>query len=195
MYFREYIKVQDLIANVGGLVKFLFTFTGILMQFYSKNDLVFEISNELFQVNKNEELKPHGVPSGNNVSCLDPSRVNEKSSSLMVFHHAVPKVPALMNANANSLNVSFCDYLKAMVGCRSGYSKKVYNGLNSFIHDKLEVRSIIGSCYKVERLVDILIKKGQIDKKHFGKFTLVESNDKVVIQDVKLDEQIIGIHQ
>lgn len=52
-YNRRYVKIQDLIANVGGLIKSVLMMGKIICDFYSMRFLYFFISNKLLTIERN----------------------------------------------------------------------------------------------------------------------------------------------
>jgi hypothetical protein len=49
-YSRRYIKVQDIIASLGGLLQFLITFTALFMKIYTYRTLEFEVINKFYNI-------------------------------------------------------------------------------------------------------------------------------------------------
>jgi hypothetical protein len=50
IYSRSYIKLQDLLANIGGAIKAVMLIAGFLDQILIKNIFLMDISNKLFQI-------------------------------------------------------------------------------------------------------------------------------------------------
>jgi hypothetical protein len=51
-FYRKYVKIQDLIASIGGTIKFLITASILLNSFYSSKQFIFNLSNEYFVENR-----------------------------------------------------------------------------------------------------------------------------------------------
>lgn len=64
-YNREFMKVQVLAANVGGIIKMFFVVAQLFVTTYNQNDLLFEISKKLYEEapikNSNVSIATHKI--------------------------------------------------------------------------------------------------------------------------------------
>jgi hypothetical protein len=143
-YYRKYVKLQDLIANTGGLIKFLFTISSVILTVYTDKHKLVDISNSLFQVQRI-------------------SMENESNTNLVRFESKMATPVGLVFANPlqqekrqkhKNIDTSFKDYIKARFGCKSKYIISHYIGLNKLIENSLEMREVINSVLKMDKLVN-----------------------------------------
>jgi hypothetical protein len=57
-YSRRYIKVQDIIANIGGLLKFLLSIASFLLSFFVNLGLRLDVLNTLYDLKSSSETSP-----------------------------------------------------------------------------------------------------------------------------------------
>lgn len=51
LHNREYMKIQILAANVGGIIKIFFVIAQFILTFYNQTDMLFELSKKLYERN------------------------------------------------------------------------------------------------------------------------------------------------
>jgi hypothetical protein len=182
-YSRKYVKIQDLIANIGGLIKFLFTIASVIMSFYSEAYFTIDIANSLFQVRGGEEDNNH----------LSRSNVikSESRSVIPAFNFT-----AINNREKSfrNIDVSLGDYIKSFIFCKSKYKREQYRSLQTLINGSLEVRKIISSIFQAPGRFDkisLLINDNNFTKEEIAISKEVESSKNV--QTIKVGRKVNDI--
>jgi hypothetical protein len=149
VHYRKYIKVQEIIASIGGLIKFLFIFASLLVDLFANLDMRLEIINSLYT--QKNLVKGCDSPGNSSISNLKQNEVN---------------IIRLNNKNKSPTNemfkgkVSAADYFKSLFRCRSVYGKEIYKYFNSYIYDKLEISNIIRDSVYLENLMSLRKEEG-----------------------------------
>jgi hypothetical protein len=173
-YFRKYVKLQDLIANIGGLIKFLFTISSIILSFYTERYKLIDISNSVFQVQK--------APMNNEGSNINLVGLESRVATPVSLDKAFNRSPQIERKGCRDMDANIGDYIKAQFKCRSKYSKSHYNSLRNFIQNSLEVKEIIKCVLRAEKLADGVVN---LDDSRQQNKTLLFMDDKMFIKDVK----------
>jgi hypothetical protein len=143
-YYRKYTKVQDIIANIGGVLKLLLSISSIILSFYSKFDLTTDIINTVYQ-----------IPDPNEKDNLNNKQLRDISTSQIVnnnyMQESIQTQPKLKN-----LKTSFFDYLKAKLRCKSRYSKVFYKMIYDAVNDQFELTNIIKKFLVIDKMVEFL---------------------------------------
>jgi hypothetical protein len=141
VHSRRYIKVQEIIASIGGLIKFLFLFASLLVDFFANLDMRLEIFNSLYS----HSGVSYESPCNSSISNLKQNdlsiiRLNNKSKS-----------PS--NEMRLKGKVSVADYMRGVFRCKSVYGKDAYLYFNNYIYGKLEISNMIKDSLSLENLL------------------------------------------
>jgi hypothetical protein len=166
-YNRRYVKVQDLIANIGGLIKFLFTFSSILMYVFSHNHLCIELSKELFTLSKDIPKRQHSQANLNSTPSIvnDPFKKSTKEIIYTNLNNNLKDINTgtsrLKNLNLREAKISFCDYLSSVFLCRSNVGRNAYVALKKIINEKLELKFLLKNSLKVDAFYKSILTEEQ----------------------------------
>jgi hypothetical protein len=174
-YYRKYVKLQDLIANIGGLIKFLFTVTSVILSFYTDRYKLIDISNSLFQVRRICSQND-----SNNIMLKSDSKIITPLSSVI----ANKRLAQDTKPRGYGLDAGLVDYIKAHLKCKSRYSKSHYASLRTLISNSLEIREIINCILKVDKLVERVFDTDEV--KLLNEKTLLLMNEETFIKDVTI---------
>jgi hypothetical protein len=97
VYYRRYVKVQDLLASVGGLIKLLFMVASLLMNNISENQMIIDMSNDLFRLCQFDKNKEMGSIKNNN--SLDYNSFNQIREGIKVDNFTKPSNVLIENFN------------------------------------------------------------------------------------------------
>jgi hypothetical protein len=191
-YVRKNIKVQDIVANVGGLLKFLLTLGTVLLIPYQQRSFKFEIINNLYKINQHVEIKNQKADlaeiSQKPIDLVDisqkPADLDNSQKVDLTRNNYMGRTTDL---SSKELMLSFMDYTKALFGCSYKYSKKQYNHLIEFVNRKFEFITYIKVANTAEFLAEALVSNSQKQKLK-DKFSLRWANDRVISN---LDDIII----
>lgn len=188
-YSRRYVKVQDLVANVGGLIKSIFVLGKFICEFYSARFLYFYVSNKLltmngcnYNMNKSEILslnvssgKETQITKMNNPGKSKDLKTRKSNISLNTFSRSVNLDSlklAVNNDNQNlkvmpKLELSFYDYLKATFCMkRSKYKSDQYSLILSFIKKQFDVVYIINMFMKIIKMQKLILNETNSNNKN-----------------------------
>jgi hypothetical protein len=163
VYYRRYVKVQEILANVGGIMNFLFTISGLLISFYSTNFAIFDLAYDIFEIhtiNKDEFYR---------------SAVNYKDLTMNSVNLNLRNMKK-EDINNECFTGTFFDYIKARCRCRSLYNKKQYYSLQNLIQSRLDLKDLLCNIYATERVVRTYFK-GEEERLLKSKFQLFKSKD------------------
>jgi hypothetical protein len=159
-YSRRYIKIQDIIANIGGLLKFLLSIASFLLSFFVNLGLRLDVLNTLYDLkSSNETLPPVDIKLGSvkgdsiNMSNIHIKKDNYMSPSNIVVHQ---------------IKASVGDYLRSTLHCRSKYKSKLYRQFEELTYYKFEILNVIKDSIRLENIVTLLCSEEQkqaIDQK------------------------------
>lgn len=102
VYHRSYLKIQELAANIGGLLKFLCITSSIFLYPISNKAIKIDLMNEMFEFTKS----PHDSSGLNNISLcnLEPSLNNKENKSNSISVNAgLTKNNLISNSNAMAI--------------------------------------------------------------------------------------------
>jgi hypothetical protein len=176
-YVRKYIKVQDVVANVGGLLKFLLTVGTLILMPYQHRSFKFEIINSLYKIDQPDEVSKE-----QKVNLVD---LSQKPIDL-TRNNYIGKT-GTDQSSYKDFNLSFRDYMKALLGCSYKYPKKQYNHLIEFVNRKFEFMTYVKTTNTAEFLAATLVSGSQKHRLR-DKFSLRWASDGVINS---LDEEII----
>jgi hypothetical protein len=175
-YYRKYVKLQDLIANIGGLIKFLFTLTSIILSVYTDKYKLIDISNSLFKVRRVVNTENNT----NNALLVksDPRIITPINTVL------ANKIQQDMKTRGRNLDINLMDYVKAQFKCKSKYTKMHYASLDALINNNLDIMEIIRCILKVDKLVEKVFNVNEV--KLLNDKALLMMNDQTFIKDIKV---------
>jgi hypothetical protein len=145
-YFRKYVKVQDLVASIGGLVKFIFIFSALLLHYYSKDVLNFDIAEALYTEQEGRTIMSGGVLPGSTAFDLKDISVNNLVGPTYTVKDFRPSVK---------------DCIKAIFKCKSRYTKKHYEQLRDLIKEKFELTYLFKKLQDFENLANLVLDSQQ----------------------------------
>jgi hypothetical protein len=162
-YFRRYIKLQDIIASIGGLLKFLLTLASLALNYFVKLNLRLDLLNTFYDLKLVPLSHQVGVEKSmlKEVSGLDISNLRDLKDikkDNFVNTNNVNNALEIVNIKA-----SLKDYLKGVLGCRSKYEGKLYKQFKDLITSKFEIMNFIKDSISIDNLIEILCDKQQKD--------------------------------
>jgi hypothetical protein len=147
-HFRRYIKVQDIIASLGGLIKFLITFASIFMKLYTYKILELDVINRYYNVR--EVTSTPVLIEQRPDSSISQSRVNIKNNNFVT-----------KKVHVKNLRASVFDYASSLCRCRSKYSKSLYYQFEDIFTEKMEVMNLYKDSINLENLVNVVLSAEQ----------------------------------
>jgi hypothetical protein len=151
--YRRYIKVQDLIANIGGLIKFVIMFGTLLSHYYSKYNFYFNLSNNLlFVMNDNFESPQNQIKINKlktTITNLQNSNKDITPSSINLFNE-LSAFPGKTSTSNKKLNLNVFDYMKVLLKRKSKYGMVFYQKCILFFKMRFDVLYMFRQLLKVE---------------------------------------------
>jgi hypothetical protein len=165
-YSRRYVKIQDFIANIGGLIKFLLTFSSIIMSIFSQDYLCIELGEHLFSFSKeipkrHSQMNVNSFPSFVNEQLKKSTNVKEAVYSNLNIKVINSSEMPKQNLNFEEVRISFSDYVGSLLFCRSKNGRSTYTSLIKIINDKLEIRYLLKSCMRVDTYYKNILTEDQ----------------------------------
>lgn len=171
IYNRNYVKIQDILAAIGGLLKFILNLSTIITSFLSKKIFISEISNNSFKVNNtikkidliNKDdssniLKNINFP--NSLYC-DKNNISINDSNIKIADNNKPRLENNFvnekNSDSYPLNLSVSDFIKTKLKCKSKYKAHYYNILEKFVFNDLEIQKLFSNSLLLNKLSKTLI--------------------------------------
>jgi hypothetical protein len=154
-YHRKYVKVQDLVASIGGLIKFIYFFIAILLYYYSDHVLSFDVASALYT-----EVEER-IPNPNLTNNFQASNIEMKDVTVnrLVGNRVIFK----------ALEVKNGDYFKALLRCKSRYTKSNYNRFKELVMGKFELTYIFKKLQDFDNVAGLVLDTQQkmmfMDKK------------------------------
>jgi hypothetical protein len=179
-YFRKYVKVQDLVASIGGLIKFIYVFSAMLLYFYSDQVLNFDIATTLYT--EVEEKVPN-LNLTNNLQGSN-NELKEISVNRLVGNRVIYK----------PLEHRTGDYFKALLRCKSRYTKSNYERFRELIRGKFELTYIFKKLQDLDNLAGLVLDNQQ--KMIFTNKKPLRIDRNKVMEDITVDRTslIPGFH-
>jgi hypothetical protein len=196
IYKRSYIKVQTIIANVGGLLKAAIFILNIFSFYFSKSKINEKIANRIFELRenyfaprkekKNSESKVHFIKVSDNKNFKPFEKVSDQSNQNLENEKNNMFVISKNNDNIiknrekfkthKNFDISFFLVLKYLIcfyNCRrtnniSDRYIKLYKILEILIYRKLDVRNFIRQGEELE-----ILKKSLLDETQLKIFRLI----------------------
>lgn len=184
-YVRRYVKIQDLVANVGGLIKSIFMLGKIICEFYSARFLYFNISNRLITIDgsdynfekteasrriflkeKESEITKTNYP-GKSIQLKKGKtniNINTISRNANITNISRLKL-AITDDNKKSkgmpkIDLTFYDYLKALI-CKnkSKFKTDQYRLIVNFVKKQFDVVYMINQFMIIIKMKKLLIEE------------------------------------
>jgi hypothetical protein len=155
-YVRRYIKVQDIVANVGGLLKSLLMIGSLLLTYFQERSFKFEIINNLYRLSDVVKTDLGGIES--RVQIVNELKDNTNNQIDITRNNFTPP-----KEKFKDLQLSFFDYICSKK-CRSKYPHLQYKYLIKFIDEKFEVLNYIRTTNTLDSLVGLLLNNPQRQK-------------------------------
>jgi hypothetical protein len=135
-YYRKYVKIQDLLASIGGIIKLIITVSTLLNSFYSSKQFIFNISNECFVENRLDK------------NCSDSILgIVSKNKPFFNCEQTFPKILQ------EPTKFDFRDYIRANCKKRSKYTKEKYNLITKTVEKCLDICFIVQQLLHVEMII------------------------------------------
>lgn len=155
-YFRKYIKIQDIVANVGGLFNSFILIAKIFCFIYSEQKFLISISNNIFFKHSSPTApefykKINSENSGNNLIFIYPMNKNNKIEQL---NYNAKK----LNPIIKELNLSLKDYIISKI-CKkkSKYINSEYKLMMNFCQEHLDICYLIKKLIKIEKFMSLFL--------------------------------------
>jgi hypothetical protein len=154
VYYRRYVKIQDLLASIGGLIKLLFTVSSLMIMYFSHNKLLLEIGVNTFKLNKEIvllETKSNKIVNHS----LDKSNLNETKNPNPDESFGVKKINNFVSSKPDSsekIEMSLIDIIHVVFKCKARYTKGQYNLMKIAVMNNLEIKNIIRSNLMIEKI-------------------------------------------
>jgi hypothetical protein len=165
-YFRSYVKIQNIIANIGGLFQFLLIVTTYILNYIAKRNLDFEIINTIYKIRNDSN--------GNNLqlSKINNTNTNTNTNHVLKSVTIQPSGLKVMSFRNNTMNStirgeniksSIKDYFGVCFCNRSKrYDAKTYKLFLSIAQSKFEIIEIIKGLTHVESLLAVLSSEQKV---------------------------------
>lgn len=180
-YDRKYVKIQDILSNIGGFFKFLMVIGQLLCFKYSELVMYFSISNQMFNYDLNTQentaTKITGVVHGWEGGGINMTHNQTKT----VIMETNQKKILSNDVNRVKKRFSFINYIKALT-CQRKNTKKydIYSKCVNIIDSYMEITNQMKNMIKVDKIIDMV--SGVKDSKEFF-------NYKIDINDVCLEKE------
>jgi hypothetical protein len=154
-HFRRYVKVQDIIARLGGLINFLITIASLLVQFFATMKMRLDITNSLFNIQDDHKDSKADNSSNSN------GQLNNKDNINVVRFCHLKNVHNINSKGSKPIKASVVDYMRSLFKCRSIYNQSLYKQFNNIVCSKLEITNIIQDSLCLENFVSVLPTENQ----------------------------------
>jgi hypothetical protein len=202
IYHRRYIKIQTIIANIGGLAKTLFVVMYVLSFYISQFKLNKTILNKIieFDIEKDEDgnqmqqaqLKFHLTfnnesPTKNNLDNKSESKVSVASDrgALDNYNKYRTIVETMQKRKSNKkFNISFCSTLRKPICsiCTKGRTRlkyDLYDKAMDILENYLDISNIVNRFEEYEKLKLVLLSDEQFSMFQFIKKDFCSLKEKV----------------
>jgi hypothetical protein len=180
--FRSYLKLQTVIANVGGLFKFFSMVFEMAVILLTRNSYYLELINENFRINdtkpfheepKNDGAEPSQIYDAHvhknlesNIKIIQESKMG-RTMKARDFHdlgYLNEKVKQLKQGN--KLSMSICDFVKTFYcrldNIRIKKYRHVFNKGVKVIKKCIDINEVISKLLEYERFKQIMLDKEQL---------------------------------
>jgi hypothetical protein len=164
--YKRFSKLQDVIANFGGVVKSLMLISLILMHSYSKNSFLLNLFESTYPspkliLSKNETSTVLLGSKDAKLTQTEPKTLEQNISKILD-----DKSGYVFPIGKNTINnisqiqpkISFPFFM-----CNYGKHKKLYRKIKNFILDKCEVKTLLRTQDDVQKLKCLLLNKKEIE--------------------------------
>jgi hypothetical protein len=189
-YYRQYIKVQDIIAYIGGIVKVLFTLSGFVVESYSFKRAEFFLTNEIFHIKKDYSKDSSCLV--NNSSIVN-SKLNKDTNVMTVIKSNNNIINSQQTNNRHMYSeckLNVFDYLRAKLNCKSTYTNKQYLSFSKIINDKFEIKELIEKLYSMDFMLNENRENSTSVK---NKIVLLDSNEQFLPEILRKDTSAINL--
>jgi hypothetical protein len=145
VYYRRYVKIQDILAQVGGLIKLLFTVSSFLMMYPLHNRLLIELGNSNFKLNKDirlNKIENHSIDR----SSKNP--ITDEFFGMKKTNNFVSSKPC----SSEKIEMNLNDNFRAICKCKARYTKDQYKFLKIAIMNNLEITNFIRSNLMIDKI-------------------------------------------
>jgi hypothetical protein len=153
---RSYIKLQTIVAQIGGLFNFLYLFFQYFVSFMTKRLFILEVlGNQGFVENKNNPITKDSQIMINNLF----PKENELNSTKEVKEVKEKKFNLKISKNdiLFSKKYLFCSSL------RNKAESEKFKNISEFIKKKLDINSIFALNFETSKIKRVLFDKDQLD--------------------------------
>jgi hypothetical protein len=184
--FRNYLKIQTVIANVGGLFKFFSLFFEIALLLFTRDSYYLDLLNENFRINDTkpfnaddefndfkEDKKPQGVSIHQNLDvnlkAIQESGIHIKSKTLNAkgindLRYLNEKVKFVKQGT--KLNLSLCDFIKTFY-CRfydikTKKNRHIYNKAVKVIKKCIDINEVITKLLEYEKFKQVVLDNNEL---------------------------------
>jgi hypothetical protein len=177
LHVRKYIKVQDIIASIGGLIKFLFIIASLSVEFFGKLGMRLEIINSLYRLpNEVKDCRPPN-------SSINHFKNKENETNVIKFNNN--KRVSVSSSPDIPITASVVDYLRSLLRCKSVYGKIMYRQFNNYIYSKLEISNVIRDSLYLEKLMAIMLKEEQYHEIENKRLIILDAEGKMELKEMK----------
>jgi hypothetical protein len=160
VYDRSYIKVQEIIAEVGGFFKFLLTVGTLFQYFLSRKVFYMSLANKFIEL----DTKPTQTTITPQAHTLIPM---ESISKIVSVNHIMDLKKIEQSSDTvvkrgDKLHLTSPDYLKSVMRCSSRYSNKLYSKVIDYVKDKVSIENYFKEQLKLET-ISSLVMPSKID--------------------------------
>ena len=166
VYDRRYLKVQELMAQVGGLFKFLVIFGEIITRFFVNKQFLIALANNFtnFQTDDkviNKNSNPNiGMHTSKNYINVEESYSNNKNSI-----SNVKIIPLKINDCNSNVKIKYLQkqklsifvYVKSFFCKTQGFGKKEYDKIFKVIKNSLGLETYLKTLARQEELISLLL--------------------------------------
>lgn len=158
-YSRTYIKVQDLISNIGGIIEGLYIFIYLFLFLIGNKLSKINIFNHLPIIEKSNIIKVMNLYKNNlnkRSSIISSSKVNicNNYNTNMFFNENNIKENSLKLTKKmkSKIKLKWYDFLFCGKSCFSTFNYKIYNYYSNILINLLSVETLFSSIYKSDLL-------------------------------------------
>jgi hypothetical protein len=173
--FRNYLKLQAVIANIGGLFKFFLIVFEVTLSFLTKDNYFLHLLNENFRISdkdkpfKNDQIKDNNYmigadkkDSGIELVRVKSDILNAKRNNDLDYLNEHVKIIK----QGTKLNLGVCDFVKTFY-CRLNSARYVknrliYNKAVKVIKKCIDINEVITKLLEYERFKQIMLDNNQL---------------------------------
>jgi hypothetical protein len=151
--YRSYVKVQEILANVGGIFKFLFLTAQLLLYYYTKYSFYFDISECFFYRMQEPIINKNASNSNINISSECAIKNNIITRYFKKDSYKSPEEQTL------KIDLRFNEFSKLLL-CRKSDSKRRddYRKCINLVDDVIEIKNIVNLNLATNHLINLMIQ-------------------------------------